>query len=176
MERYCCAPAKRCSAVPGGPWEETRFTTKMKLQNYHSARFKCTKMLIHPLQPSCDAQDAAICWQVDQKGHTSQQLSIIRGRLYSAALRRNGNVPPSSALGDWKGFLNGASTLKDYFVFPLNGSKYPLQYTLKVVHVLGILDPATPLVSAHSALSSIFARGGRPHVHCRTCRYISHRL
>ena len=31
-------------------------------------------MLIHPLQPSCDAQDAAICWQVDQMGHTSQQV------------------------------------------------------------------------------------------------------
>ena len=34
---------------------------KMKLQNHHSAMFKCTKMLIQPLQPSCDAQDAAIC-------------------------------------------------------------------------------------------------------------------
>ena len=44
----------------------------MKLQNYHSAMFKYTKMLIQPLQPSCDAQDAAICWQVDQMGHTSQ--------------------------------------------------------------------------------------------------------
>ena len=36
--------------------------------------FKCTKMLIQSLQPSCDAQDAAICWQVDQMGQTSQQF------------------------------------------------------------------------------------------------------
>ena len=71
--RRCCAPAKRCSAVPGGPREETRLP-QMKLQNYHNAMFKCTKMLIQPLQPSCDPQDNAICWQVDQMGHTSQQL------------------------------------------------------------------------------------------------------
>ena len=32
------------------------------------------RMLIQPLQPSCDAQDAAICWQVDQMGHTSQHI------------------------------------------------------------------------------------------------------
>ena len=49
----------------------------MKLQNYHSAMFKCTKMLIHPLQPSCDAQDAAIYWQVDQMGHTSQHPQLV---------------------------------------------------------------------------------------------------
>ena len=41
---------------------EGRGYHQMKLQNYHSAMVKCTKMLIHPLQPSCDAQDAAICW------------------------------------------------------------------------------------------------------------------
>ena len=35
------------------------------------------RWFIHPLQPSCDAQDTAICWQVDQKGHTSQQGRYI---------------------------------------------------------------------------------------------------
>ena len=53
----------------------------MKLQNYHSAMFKCTKMFIHPLQPSCDAQAAAICWQVDQMGHTSQQLETAKNMV-----------------------------------------------------------------------------------------------
>ena len=69
-------------AVQRGPrWTKggDAVTTKMKLQNYHSAMFKCTKMFIHPLQPSCDAQDAAICWQVDQMGHTSQQESSLDG-------------------------------------------------------------------------------------------------
>ena len=61
---------------------------KMKLQNYHSATFKCTKMLIQPLQPSCDAQDAAICWQVDQMGHTSQQLRPFVCPLPTAASHR----------------------------------------------------------------------------------------
>ena len=71
-----------CVALPpsGAAWsqvdqEERRGYHKIKLQNYHSAMFKCTEMLIHPLQPSCDAQDAAIYWQVDQMGHTSQQSS-----------------------------------------------------------------------------------------------------
>ena len=64
-------------------------TTKMKLQNYHSAMFECTKMFIHPLQPSCDAQDVAICWQVDQMGHTSQHV-YSRSTLEE---RRIGVVP-----------------------------------------------------------------------------------
>ena len=69
-------------AVQRGPrWTKERdaVTTKMKLQNDRSAMFKCTKTVIHPLQPSCDAQDAAICWQVDQMGHTSQQYSPHKG-------------------------------------------------------------------------------------------------
>ena len=45
----------------------------------------------------------------------------------------------------WTGFLNGASTLKQYFVLPLNGLEYYLMYTFKVVHVLWILDPGTYL-------------------------------
>ena len=53
--------------------QEERRGYKMKLQNYHSAMFKCTKRIIHPLRPSCDAQGTAICRQVDQMGHTSQQ-------------------------------------------------------------------------------------------------------
>ena len=66
--------------------EKRRGYHKIKLQNYHSARFKCTKRIIHPLQPSCDAQNAAICRQVDQMGHTSQQYSPpIRERLSSDA-------------------------------------------------------------------------------------------
>ena len=45
----------------------------------HSATFKCAKIVIHPLQPSCDAQDTAIYWQVDQKGYTSQKLLRYAG-------------------------------------------------------------------------------------------------
>ena len=73
-ERECMLPSHL--AVQRGPrWTKRRdaATTKIKLQNHHSAMFKCTKRIIHPLQPSCNAQDAAIYWQVDQMGHTSQQ-------------------------------------------------------------------------------------------------------
>ena len=49
-------------------------------------QFKCIKIVIHPLQPSCDAQDAAICWQVDQNGtHITTVLPPIRERLSSDA-------------------------------------------------------------------------------------------
>ena len=65
----------------------------MKLQNYHSATFKCTKMLIHPLQPSCDAQDAAICWQVDQMGHTSQQEAPTKRTMKHARRTKKQRVP-----------------------------------------------------------------------------------
>ena len=64
-------------AVQCGPrWtkERRRGSHKIKLQNEPQAVFKCTKIVHHPLQPSCDAQDAATCWQVDQMGHTSQHL------------------------------------------------------------------------------------------------------
>ena len=57
---------------------ERRGYHKIKIQNYHSATFKWTTNVIHPLQTSCDAQDAAICWQVDQMGHTSQHLPSPR--------------------------------------------------------------------------------------------------
>ena len=41
-------------------------------------------------------------------------------------------------------FINGDSIVKQYFSLPFNVLKYFLIYTLKVVHVLGILDPGTP--------------------------------
>ena len=47
----------------------------------------------------------------------------------------------------WTCFLNGASTLKKYFL-PLNRSKYCLKYTVKAVHVLGGLEPGTSLLYA----------------------------
>ena len=43
------------------------------------------------------------------------------------------------------GFWNGASTLKQYFVLPKNGSKYYLKYTFLAFPVLGILGLGTPL-------------------------------
>ena len=44
------------------------------------------KVLIHPLQPSCDAQDTATCWQVDQIGtHITTVLPPIRERLSTDA-------------------------------------------------------------------------------------------
>ena len=42
--------------------------------------------------------------------------------------------------------MNGASALMQYFVLPLNGSKYYLKYTFKAIHVLAILDPSAPLI------------------------------
>ena len=51
--KSCCAPARQCSAVPGGPRRETRFP-QIKLKMNHSATFKCPKIVIHPLQPSCE--------------------------------------------------------------------------------------------------------------------------
>ena len=51
--------------------EEIPFT-KMKYKMTLMQQFKCTKMVSHTLQPNCDAQDTAICRQVNQKGHTSQ--------------------------------------------------------------------------------------------------------
>ena len=47
-----------------------------KIKNYKITTVQplnIQRRLIQPLQPSCDAQDAAIRWQVDQMGHTSQQ-------------------------------------------------------------------------------------------------------
>ena len=46
------------------------------------------------------------------------------------------------------GFLNGASALKEYFVLTSNGSKYYLKYTFKAVHVLGVFELGTSLVSS----------------------------
>ena len=43
------------------------------------------------------------------------------------------------------GFWNGASTLKQYFVLPKNGSKYYLKYTFFIFPVLGILGLGAPL-------------------------------
>ena len=43
------------------------------------------------------------------------------------------------------GFWNGASTLKQYFVLPKNGSKYYLKYTFLVFPVLGIFGLGTSL-------------------------------
>ena len=44
------------------------------------------------------------------------------------------------------GFWNGASTLKQHFVLPKNGSKYYLKYTFLVFPVLGIFGLRTSLV------------------------------
>ena len=44
------------------------------------------------------------------------------------------------------GFWNGASTLKQHFVLPKNGSKYYLKYTFLVFPVLGIFGLGTSLV------------------------------
>ena len=44
------------------------------------------------------------------------------------------------------GFWNGASTLNQYFVLPMNGSKYYLKYTFLVFPVLGILGLGTSLI------------------------------
>ena len=43
------------------------------------------------------------------------------------------------------GFWNGASTLKQHFVLPRNGSKYYLKYTFLVFPVLGIFGLGTSL-------------------------------
>ena len=43
-------------------------------------------------------------------------------------------------------FWNGASTLKQHFVLPKNGSKYYLKYTFLVFPVLGIFGLGTSLV------------------------------
>ena len=48
------------------------------------------------------------------------------------------------------GFWNGASTLKQCFVFPKNGSKYYLKYTFLAFPVLGILVLGTPLMTVNS--------------------------
>ena len=45
------------------------------------------------------------------------------------------------------GFWNGASTLKQCFVLPKNGSKYYLKYTFWAFAVLVILCLGTPLFS-----------------------------
>ena len=50
------------------------------------------------------------------------------------------------------GFWNGASTLKQHFVLPKNGSKYYLKYTFLVFPVLGILGPGTSLVLLHQEI------------------------
>ena len=57
--------------------------------------------------------------------------------LYLAAIR---HVPGT-------GFSNGASTLKQHFVLPKNGSKYYLKYTFLVFPVLGIFGLGTSLAA-----------------------------
>ena len=46
------------------------------------------------------------------------------------------------------GFWNGASTLKQYFVLPKNGSKYYLKDTFLAFPVPGSLGLGTPLVGS----------------------------
>ena len=46
------------------------------------------------------------------------------------------------------GFCNGASTLKQYFVLPKNGSRYYLKYTFLSFPVLRIMGFSTPLVGS----------------------------
>ena len=55
------------------------------------------------------------------------------------------------------GFWNGSSTLKQYFVFPKNESKYYLKQTFLAFPVLGILGLGTPLVEAHINVRKIQA-------------------
>ena len=50
------------------------------------------------------------------------------------------------------GFWNGASTLKQYFVLPKNGSKYYLKYTFLAFPVLGILGLGTSLEAGASGV------------------------
>ena len=47
------------------------------------------------------------------------------------------------------GFFNGASTLKQYFVFALELSEHYLMYTLEASRVLGISDPQH-IIHVHS--------------------------
>ena len=53
-------------------------------------------MTIHTLQPSCDAQDIGTYWQVNPKGHTSQQsLSSLKADCDELAHKwlAQGNYP-----------------------------------------------------------------------------------
>ena len=54
------------------------------------------------------------------------------------------------------GFWNGASTLKQYFVLPKNGSKYYLKYTFLAFPVLGILGLGTPLLYTLCTLYTLY--------------------
>ena len=49
------------------------------------------------------------------------------------------------------GFWNGASTLKQHFDLPKNGSKYYLKYTFLVFPVLGVFVLGTSLDQTTSA-------------------------
>ena len=55
-------------------------------------------------------------------------------------------------------FWKGASTLKQYFVSPKNGSKYYPKYTLLSFPVLGILGFGTPLGVLPSHISQTLDR------------------
>ena len=71
------------------------------------------------------------------------------GEVVTSSLPRKARAPPNIIWnrGDpGKGFWNGASALKQYFVLPKNGSKYYLKYTFLVFPILGILGLGTPLI------------------------------
>ena len=53
------------------------------------------------------------------------------------------------------GFWNGASSLKQYFVLPKNGSKYYLKYMFLAFSLLGILGLGTPLATTAWTRSAV---------------------
>ena len=70
------------------------------------------------------------------KGETAQPPTCV--------LELTVTVPTRHVPGT--GFGNGASTLKQHFVLPKNGSKYYLKYTFLAFPVLGIFGLGTSLV------------------------------
>ena len=89
-----------------------------------------------------------ICSLISLNVYKVQRIWMIVGRDIMVTR----NVP-------WMGVLNSASTLKQYFVLPLNGSKYYLSCTFTGVHVLGILDPCTSVMVKLSFQRPIFVVG-----------------
>ena len=89
-----------------------------------------------------EASDLTSCKYNATIGFTSENYRLNVAVLLSICVR--GRHVPST------GFLNAASALNQYSVLPLNGSNYYLIYTLKAVHVLGILCPAHLISQIHA--------------------------
>ena len=98
---------KRCITVPGGPRRRDTDHPKTKLQNDPQCNNYMYKNVIHKLLPNCGAQNTATCWQVNPKGHTSQQRWRLVGVLkspslwFQATLLAHGHVTHSHA-GWWQ--------------------------------------------------------------------------